>query len=113
MMNRSSRSYRAINNMRVAFIYQVLYFLLSFICRTLFIWVPLLSAMANILLEVLLFHSIGMIGLFAAPALVRSLIVEPVDVLKTHLDCAVQPLRRAVIADDSNTAVLRACCESS
>ena len=37
MMNRASRTYKALNNMRIAFICQVLYFMLSFICRTIFI----------------------------------------------------------------------------
>ncbi|NLO37239.1 MAG: hypothetical protein GX112_12940 [Clostridiaceae bacterium] len=49
-----------------------------------FRWVPLFAAIVNIILEVLLFKRFGLIGLFIAPILIRSLIVEPVDILVTY-----------------------------
>jgi O-antigen/teichoic acid export membrane protein len=46
-------------------------------------WVPLTAAIMNIILEILLFRRFGLIGIFIAPILTRTLIVEPVDVYVT------------------------------
>jgi len=47
-------------------------------------WVPLLAAILNIILEILLFKRFGLVGIFIAPILTRTLIVEPVDVYVTY-----------------------------
>jgi O-antigen/teichoic acid export membrane protein len=49
-----------------------------------FRWVPMLASIANIILEIVLFKKFGLIGIFVAPILVRSLIVEPVDIYVTY-----------------------------
>jgi O-antigen/teichoic acid export membrane protein len=47
-------------------------------------WVPLAAAVLNIILEVILFKKFGLIGIFVAPVLTRTFIVEPVDVYVTY-----------------------------